>query len=163
MSDPVEIVEIGERPLTGVSSCPFCCRGADGYWYFVKLGNALPEEKINEWIFGYLAAEMGLPTPEGRVVRVGKDISAWSGGDTTEFGYGEGYGSREFASSNDIEFGQVESVNSTLQTEVLLFDWWIRNEDRKLGALGGNPNLLINQKEEVVLIDHGNAMDSEFS
>lgn len=158
----VRITDIGERPVTGVSSCPFLCTGEDGNRYYVKLGNALPEEKISEWIFSFLAEKMGLPTPVGRLVLVDKDLSESSALDTSEFGSGTGYGSTEVFNTDELAYEHLGSLAPRLKAETLLFDWWIQNEDRKLGPLGGNPNILIDSGMKCWLIDHGNALDREF-
>jgi len=160
--DIIEITEIGERSITGVSSRPFKCQGDDNLDYYVKLGNAIPDEKINEWVFGFLANQMELPTPPGKIVSVNQALSKSSLIDTTEFGHGLGYGSLEFPDSNELESQKIKIIDQTLQSEILLFDWWILNEDRKLGKLGGNPNLLIDHHNQISLIDHGNAMDEDF-
>jgi hypothetical protein len=45
----------------------------------------------------------------------------------------------------------------------LVFDWWVRNEDRHLTARGGNPNLLWDvAADELVVIDHNQAFDRDF-
>ena len=47
---------------------------------------------------------------------------------------------------------------------MLGFDWWIRNGDRCLGELGGNPNLFWAPKNRsLVLFDHNQAFDPGFS
>lgn len=33
-------------------------------------------------------------------------------------------------------------VEAATATDVLVFDWWVRNEDRHLTEMSGNPNLL---------------------
>lgn len=46
---------------------------------------------------------------------------------------------------------------------ILLFDWWVRNTDRRLGRRSGNPNVLWLPKEkEVRMIDHEQAFDPHF-
>ena len=49
-------------------------------------------------------------------------------------------------------------------TDVLVFDWWLHNEDRHLTAFGGNPNLLWDvQTEQLAVIDHNQAFDPSFN
>ena len=162
MNPYLQIIEIGERPPTGVSSCPFRCVGEDGFGYYVKLGTALPDERIAEWMFGFLADKMGLPTPVGRLVQVDEALSRSSALDTVEFGYGIGFGSREIIEGDDLSAVQIDLIPRKIRAETLIFDWWIGNEDRKLGAIGGNSNLLIDPNDDVFLIDHGNALDPDF-
>ena len=170
MLEPIPIIEISERAITGVSSRPFRCLGEDGHAYYVKLGNALAEERVLEWLFGHLAAEMGLPTPGVRLVSIAESLSRESAWDTQEFGCGIGFGSCEIPNSVDLRPEHLAQVPEKLQADTLCFDWWIQNEDRKMGPFGGNPNILFsipNPSEllhpEFHLIDHGNAMDSSFN
>ena len=45
----------------------------------------------------------------------------------------------------------------------MVFDWWVRNADRNLTELGGNPNLLWDQAaDRIVMIDHNLAFDAGF-
>lgn len=48
---------------------------------------------------------------------------------------------------------------------MIAFDWWVRNGDRNLTAMGGNPNLLWNPEDggALVVIDHNLAFDPDFS
>ena len=57
----------------------------------------------------------------------------------------------------------VFSVPEELRWKILLFDWWVQNEDRILGEIGGNVNLLWNPADrQVTVIDHNNAFDRTF-
>ena len=50
------------------------------------------------------------------------------------------------------------------QIGVLAFDWWIQNWDRTLTESGGNPNLFWSPGvKELVVIDHNQAFDPDFS
>src|SRR5690606_4300490 len=50
-----------------------------------------------------------------------------------------------------------------VRRDVLAFDWWIRNADRSLTELGGNPNLLWDgESDSLVVIDHNVAFESAF-
>ena len=54
-------------------------------------------------------------------------------------------------------------VPHVVARDVLVFDWWIRNEDRHLSPHGGNPNLLWDVLgEELAVIDHNQAFDRDF-
>ena len=43
----------------------------------------------------------------------------------------------------EITWSEAEALPAGQMAEVLLFDWWVQNEDRSLSSLGGNPNLLM--------------------
>jgi hypothetical protein len=56
-----------------------------------------------------------------------------------------------------------DDVPVTLQQDVLVFDWWVRNTDRMLTHRGGNPNLLWQpESKELVVIDQNQAFDPDF-
>ncbi len=58
---------------------------------------------------------------------------------------------------------EVAAVPEELRRKILLFDWWVQNEDRILGETGGNVNLLWNPaNKQVTVIDHNNAFDRTF-
>jgi hypothetical protein len=74
------------------------------------------------------------------------------------------FGSRAFPHVLEITWSQVEKTPEQLRRDILVFDWWIRNDDRNFSALGGNPNLLWDgEADRVVVIDHNNAFSPEFS
>jgi hypothetical protein len=88
-----------------------------------------------------------------------------SGGraDLTSLGSGLAFGSRHRASATEITYAQLKSVPLRTGQDVLMFDWWVRNADRNLTKLGGNPNLLWDQSADaLVMIDHNLAFDLAF-
>ncbi len=62
--------------------------------------------------------------------------------DAPDLGSGLVFASQLVEDAQEITFADVARVDLALQQKVLLFDWWIRNEDRTLTEFGGNPNLL---------------------
>lgn len=161
----VAISEIVKRSEQGVT-LPFLCRSANGAGWFVKgLVGAGAESLRAEWIGGKLAKALRLPIPTFAVVEVDEllvEMSAVEG--VAELGRRYAFGSQAVAGAQEITFTQAISLPLELRARVLLFDWWIRNQDRMLNALGGNPNLLTTGSEppEPWLIDHHNAFDREF-
>ena len=91
--------------------------------------------------------------------------------DNTYFVKGIGAGRRdqvcEWIAGNlgvELNYAGIERVPDDLQRDVLAFDWWIRNNDRTLSESGGNPNLFWEpEKEQLVIIDHNQAFDPDFS
>ena len=67
----------------------------------------------------------------------------------------------KFGQSVWLDF--IRRDDSGILSRVLLFDWWVRNSDRALTEIGGNPNLLWEiGRKRVVMIDHDNAFDFHF-
>lgn len=91
---PVQIVEIFDRSIQGVTR-PFFCRCEDGQTWFVKGRGAGRQSLIAEYVGGRLARSLGLPVPDFEVVEVPPDLIKWSGReDANELGAGLAFGSR---------------------------------------------------------------------
>lgn len=75
---------------------------------------------------------------------------------------GPAFGSRK-VDSFSLPPVAVKAVPEELRWKILLFDWWIKNEDRILGEFGGNVNLLWSSEvNQLTVIDHNNAFDKDF-
>lgn len=166
MPEIIEIEEVNGRADGGVSARPFRCRGMDGRDYYVKLGNARPDGLIAEWVCGHLGRAMGLPVADVSLVRVDPGFKRCLPPEFAELGHGVGFGS--VAAPRGCREALFSDITARIDHEVLAdllaFDAWIRNEDRKLGPAGGNPNALFvpNADEPLVLIDHDSAFDRDF-
>jgi hypothetical protein len=165
VTTPLLILSIQGRtePGNGVSR-PFVCEAADGELYYVKLKNAGFSQLIKEWICGRMAQELGLPIAEFRQVLITEELVKGNPEWEAELGHGIAFGSRK--RSNALDLRGTESIKKLedIPGRILLFDRWVRNEDRKLTKMGGNPNCLWDvQARQVVLIDHDNAFDPDFS
>lgn len=102
---------------------------------------------------------MTLPVREAILVRIPPELITAS---LRELGPGLAFGSLELAHADDLSFAMAARLPASLRAQVLLFDYWIHNADRVLGAAGGNPNLLVASGHPLALIDHGNAFDPDF-
>ena len=161
----VAITEIVGRSVQGVTR-PFLCRNAKGTGYFVKGVVGTSAEALRaEWIGGKLARALKLPIPDFAVVEVDEALVAMSAVDGVhELGRRFAFGSQAILGAQEVTFTQVMALPQSLRARVLLFDWWIQNEDRILSAIGGNPNILTTGSDpvEAFLIDHHNAFDRAF-
>jgi hypothetical protein len=157
----IQIVEILGRSEQGVTR-PFICRGDDDNTYFVKGVGAGRRSQVCEWIAGGLALELGLPIAPFEIVDVPEELVAASP-DYRELGVGPAFGSLK-QTIMELNYAMVDDVPAALRQAVLAFDWWIRNNDRMLTESGGNPNLFWEPEEErLVIIDHNQAFDPNFS
>lgn len=158
-----QIIEIIERADQGVTK-PFICRGEDDEVYFVKGRGAGRRSLICEWIAGNLAMALGLPVAPFRIVEVPESlILLASRDDLSELGEGPAFGSRRLQVA-ELSMSHIEQVQRAVQLDVLAFDWWIKNGDRNLSDKGGNPNLFWDvQRNELVVLDHNQAFDQQFS
>lgn len=166
----IEIVEVLSRSTQGHTR-PFICRGDDDEIYFVKGVDAGRRDQICEWLAGRLAQLIGLPIAPFTVVVVPEElISGDTAGPLRDLGAGPAFGSRKL-SVTELTTATLNRVPAQLQKDVLVFDRWVRNLDRTLTALGGNPNLFLTavnhtltpSRERLVVIDHNLAFDSDFN
>lgn len=164
MPEPLDIVAIHGRTAEGNGvSRPFRCEGADGRDYFVKLKNAGHECLVKEWVAGRLALAMGLPAAEIRQVFVAESLVAGNREYERELGQGIAFGSHKVEAAERLALEFVRVDPDGVLSRILLFDWWVRNLDRALTEIGGNPNLLWEiDPGRVVMIDHDNAFDAAF-
>jgi hypothetical protein len=157
----VQIVEILGRSEQGITR-PFICRGEDDNTYFVKGAGSGRRGQVCEWIAGNLALELGLPIAPFGIVDVPEELVE---GNRlySELGQGPAFGSLK-QTIMELNYAGVEQVLDDVQRDVLAFDWWVRNNDRTLSESGGNPNLFWEPEEErLVVIDHNQAFDPDFS
>jgi len=159
----VEIVEVIRRSEQGITR-PFICRGDDDNTYFVKGFGAGRDSQIKEWIAGNLAQNFGIPVAPFSIVYVPEElIELLSVEQASDLGTGPAFGSVE-QMVTELSYSQVNNVGPELRRAVLFFDWWISNADRMLTESGGNPNLFWEPNtQRLVVIDHNQAFDSEFS
>lgn len=165
MSAPtVFIEEILRRSEQGATR-PFVCRGDDGALYYVKGLGAGRRSQICEWVAAQLATAFGLPIAEYALAEVPAElIDAQVFPGITDLGSGIVFASRDLPHPQELTVTTRDLVSPELATDVLVFDWWLHNEDRHLTDLGGNPNLLWDlQAGELVVIDHNQAFDPDFS
>lgn len=165
MNEPsVVIEEILRRSEQGVTR-PFVCRGDDGALYYVKGIGAGRRSQICEWVAAQLATAFGLPIAEYALAEVPVElVEAQVFPEIADLGGGIVFASRELPHPQELTATTRDLVPPELATDVLVFDWWLRNEDRHLTERGGNPNLLWDmQANELVVIDHNQAFDRDFS
>lgn len=83
--------------------------------------------------------------------------------DIASLGSGIGFGSFHAEGAIELNYGDIEKISEELRADILLFDFWIQNDDRCLGTNGGNPNMLWKAPQnELILIDHNNAFNTQF-
>lgn len=159
----VEIVEVTGRASQGMTK-PYICRGDDGDIYFVKGRGSGRSSQVAEWIAGKLGLSLGLPIPAFEIVDIPAELSDLTVDfDLGELGEGPAFGSRR-EELNELYYSQIDEVPLQQRLDVLAFDFWIRNEDRSLTSVGGNPNAFWSPAEQKLLIfDHNSAFDPDFN
>ena len=157
------ITEIWERTQQGMTR-PFRCGADDGHSYYLKSRGAGWRSLICEWVAGRLADELKLPIAPFAQVRVDELFEAMMGfyGDH-DLAAGMAFGSRIAEHTREFEPSLLARCAPAFRRDLVAFDWWVRNADRTLGVLSGNPNLLWNAETQApVVIDHNMAFDRDF-
>lgn len=142
MRIPLTVIEIVSRSAQGMTR-PFLCRGENDVLYYVKGSYAGIRALCCEWVAGSLGRLLGLPIPNFCIADVPRAlIEDSSRPDAADLGAGFVFASELVEDGQEITFADLAGIDEDLQRKVLLFDWWVRNEDRTLTEFGGNPNLL---------------------
>lgn len=167
MNPAVTIVEILGRSEQGMTR-PFRCRGDDEKLYYVKGNYAGLNSLCCEWVAGNLAQAMGLPLPEFAIASVPESlVMASDRSDIRDLGAGLVFASERLEEAREITWLEACASHEEIMASVMLFDWWVHNEDRCLSALGGNPNLLMtadgSEHGKLWMFDFNMAFDPEFS
>ena len=161
---PLIVEEVIRRSKQGRTH-PYICRCDDGEIYFAKGHCATRRGLINEWLCGNLGRKFGLPIADFAIATVpdelvNEDLTGW----LKDLGPGEVFVSKK-VSALDLTNSHLDLVPLSQRRDLIAFDWWIRNGDRTLTAIGGNPNLLWKTDNEgsLVVIDHNLAFDHDFT
>jgi hypothetical protein len=165
MPESITAVEIVRQSHQGYSIKPFIVRGDDGYTYFVK-GHAKAggPALISEFLGAELGTRLGLPIPAWGLMRVPEELINFSAIPNVEdLRGGFAFASRAVENASDFTISNINSTPVDLRRKILLFDWWVRNEDRCLGDYGGNVNLILDASGYLNVIDHNLAFDRTFS
>ena len=150
------------RASSGVSIRPFICEDERGRLLYVKPFGSLPESLISEWIAARLASELGLPLPDVDLVDVPADLCRAAG--HADLKPGPAFASVSLGpGAADLQSRDLGRIQPAILAETLVFDAWIRNADRILGPVGGNPNaMMVSPGSRFFLIDHDNGFDPEW-
>lgn len=159
----VVIEEVLGRSTQGMTK-PFICRGDDGEIYYVKGSGAGRHSLIAEWVAAQLATVFDLPIADYVLAEVPDQlVAAKVRADIRELGSGLVFASRKLANAQELTPTTRDRVPDSVARDVIVFDWWVQNEDRNLTEFGGNPNLLWDVAgEQLVVIDHNRAFDTDF-
>jgi len=158
-----QITRIIRRSSQGATQ-PFICQADDGKTYYVKGKSASTGERIREWMGANLAMAFGLNVPPMALLEVPAFLIQ-SSGDTAKSALGIGYavGSQQILSTSELRHEEIDLIPQAIQRQILLFDYWLHNEDRTLSRFGGNPNLLWHKPtKSLYAIDYNLVLQNNF-
>ncbi|MGH8856510.1 MAG: HipA family kinase [Polaromonas sp.] len=158
-----EIVEVWERAEQGQANA-YRCGADDGHSYYVKSAGATWRSLVCEWVGGRLALALGLPIAPFAQVHIDEQFASFlqQAGNRHLVG-GLAFGSCAAAHTREFDPTLLPHCQPAFRRDLVAFDWWVRNADRTLGDLSGNPNLLWDVAAgSPVVIDHNMAFDLDF-
>jgi hypothetical protein len=149
------------RQMNQGQTAPFLCKADDGHLYIVKGARATPKGLIKEWIAAHLCKEFGLPCPEFSLVYVDDALVEYG---YSDLGSGMCFASKFVPNIQDVTFSQLQKVSKQILQDLFVFDYWIKNDDRCLTQLGGNPNLFFEPlSNQLFVLDHNLSFEPSFS
>ena len=113
-----------------------------------------------------MATDFGLPIAEYAIADVPDTLIALGVRTDLRKDLGSGFvfASRLVPHALELTPTTRDLVPDNVAMDVLVFDWWLKNEDRHLTESGGNPNLLWDTSgEKLTVIDHNLAFDPDFN
>lgn len=143
---------------------PFICQLDDGSYYFAKGSNSTVRGLIGEWIAANLAQLFDLPTPTCAIAYLDPALKAvvnpdWYGDLELEYLFA----SKSVAPCETLTRSDLTYIPDTLQRDIYVFDYWIKNNDRHLGEVAGNVNLLFQPGgRSLQVIDFNLAFEGNF-
>lgn len=147
----LQISEVLYQSTQGMAA-PFICMADDGLRYYVKGRDYCGREsQLCEYFGWHLANAFGLPVPSAVMMELCEDLFEELPSDLRKIGPGMLFGIQDASPARWLEEADIQGVPKSLRRDLLVFDYWVCNEDR--GA--SNSNLLLNDQEKsVIVIDH---------
>jgi hypothetical protein len=150
MALTLQIVEVQAQSIQGLSG-PYLCKAEDGHRYYVKGWHSGNESQFCEMLGWYLAQAFGLPVPHAQALELCEDLYEELPKHLQGIGKGPLFGLQEVSPARWFEIADIARTPLQLRRDLLVFDYWVCNEDRGLG----NPNLLVRDSDSaVIVIDH---------
>lgn len=162
----IQVIEIIDR--CAENTCvtrPFRVKADDGNLYWIKgCGGWNRRDLCYELLAARIASAYGLPIAGFEVLDVPQTLLEFCAvPGIRDLRAGPAFGSLHVDDAVSLPPVAAGKIPEELRRKILLFDWWIQNEDRTLGEAGGNVNLLWNAEDnQLTVIDHNIAFDNEF-
>jgi len=157
-----QLISVSGRAETGISR-PFFCEDESGHSLFVKRGNVTWDQLVTEYVIGNLAREFGIQVAPFDLVEISELLADQSlVKDPLEFEPGIAFGSVRVPFGEELSESHLRHIPEWSKIELLCFDWWVGNCDRRLTYTSVSSNLLWEPEMKVfVAIDHDQCLDTE--
>ncbi|NYH18930.1 hypothetical protein GGD41_006158 [Paraburkholderia bryophila] len=110
-----------------------------------------------------MAAAFNLPVAPFCVGEVDPNLIRYGPPELADLGSGYVFASQVVDNVLELAWSHVGAVGVTTRRDLVVFDYWVHNQDRTLTELGGNPNLLWEPTgKDLIVIDHNQAFDDTF-
>ena len=158
----LQIIEIIRKMEQGFTE-PYLCRAEDDELYVIKRANATYKGLVKEWVSASLGKEFGLPIPDFKLVYVDNSLLEYDDELRHNIGAGIAFASKLVGDLQEVTYSDLLSGDSDLLKSIFMFDYWIKNDDRNLSEIAGNPNLFLSQStKEIIVLDHNLSFDRDF-
>lgn len=155
----LQIEEVLYQIDQGMSG-PYLCKAEDGNKYIVKGRHSGRKSQICELLAWHMASVFGLPVPPYKLLEMGEDLYEELPFPLRGIGKGVAFGSLEVAGARWCEQNDLGYAKEQFRRDLLVFDYWVRNEDRCLH----NTNLLFNDGDKSFsVIDHNRIFEFDTS
>lgn len=156
------VSEVIKQMAAGVTT-PWLCECEDGVKVVAKSIDELPPyQLVAEWVAGHLGVEFGIPVPGIRILDgLSNALSMLPDRPGHMLDVGPAFGSIYIENSADLQYSAIRNIDAKLKSDILIFDVWVKNDDRTLSPVGGNVNLLHRiDTKQLVVFDHNLAFDT---
>jgi len=158
----LQIIEIIRKMEQGFTE-PYLCRAEDDELYVIKRANATYKGLVKEWISASLGKEFGLPIPDFKLVYIDSSLLEYDDELRNSIGAGIAFASKHVGDLQEITYADLLSSDDELLKNIFMFDYWIKNDDRNLSEIAGNPNLFLSQvTKNIIVLDHNLSFDENF-
>jgi len=125
----------------------------------------LGKGRIVEYICAHIGKAFDLPIPDCSIFHVPDDLLEDDPVVRGDIGSGPAFASLYIPQLQEVNLSIFDKIDTSLLQDVFLFNYWVRNEDRTLGANGfGNPNLIFRAVDkQLFVLDHNLSFEEDYS
>lgn len=156
-----QLISVSGRAEAGASR-PFLCEDNSGQSLFVKRGNVTWDQLVIEFVIGRLAKDFGIQVAAFDLVKIPEGLARQSLFEEQLFEPGFAFGSVRVPFAEELGESHLGHISEVAKIELICFDWWVGNIDRRLSYDSASSNLLWSPEvQEYVAIDHDRCLSTD--